>query len=130
MLDPNILISATMFPSKKMNTFIDLLANGHHVMLCTYCLEEYLDVMQRKFPSAIRQASIFLLRLPYTILQTPAVDLLDGDVTIRDEDDYPVLMSAILADVDVLITGDKDFSEVAIDRPEIMTPTEFMERYG
>ena len=40
-----------------------------------------------------------------------------------------VLSSLIVEDVDVFITGDKDFSEVEIERPEILTPSEFIERY-
>ena len=49
--------------------------------------------------------------------------------TIRDADDEKVLYSAISADVDVLIAGDKDFSVIDIDKPEIMTPTQFVEMY-
>lgn len=32
-----------------------------------------------------------------------------------------------LKDVDVLITGDRDFEDVDVERPEIMTPGEFMD---
>lgn len=32
-------------------------------------------------------------------------------------------------DVDVLITGDKDSAGIDIDRPEILTPTEFLDKY-
>ena len=49
--------------------------------------------------------------------------------TIRDADDEKVLYSAISADFDVLIAGDKDFSVIDIDKPEIMTPTQFVEMY-
>lgn len=49
---------------------------------------------------------------------------------IRDTKDYPVLYTAIMEDVDVLITGDKDFSEINVERPEIYTPAEFMRQYG
>lgn len=31
--------------------------------------------------------------------------------------------------VDILITGDKDFSDIVIEKPEIVTPTEFVARY-
>ena len=41
---------------------------------------------------------------------------------IRDAKDYPVLYTAIREEVDVLITGDKDFSDVDVERPEILTP--------
>ena len=34
-----------------------------------------------------------------------------------------------MEEVDVLITGDKDFKDVDIERPEICTPNEFLEKY-
>lgn len=43
--------------------------------------------------------------------------------------DYPVLYTAIREDVDVSITGDKDFSDVDVERPEILTPAQFLDRY-
>ena len=48
---------------------------------------------------------------------------------IRDDKDYMVLHTAIVADVDILITGDKDFTDVEIERPEILIPKEFLEKY-
>lgn len=39
------------------------------------------------------------------------------------------MVSAIIADVDVLITGDKDFEGIDLERPEIMTIKEFEEKY-
>jgi hypothetical protein len=35
-------------------------------------------------------------------------------------------MSAIFADVDVLISGDRDFEGVKLNRPKILTVAEFM----
>lgn len=46
-----------------------------------------------------------------------------------DKKDLPILVSAILGDIDILITGDKDFARIEIDRPEILTPREFVEKY-
>ena len=43
--------------------------------------------------------------------------------------DYPVLYTAIHEDVDILISGDKDFAEIYLERPEILTPAQFMEKY-
>ena len=51
------------------------------------------------------------------------------DWTIRDPNDEKVLYSAIAADVDVLITGDKDFTLPEIEKPEILTPRQFTEAY-
>jgi len=40
-----------------------------------------------------------------------------------------IIVSALLSDVDILITGDKDFLDVDIDKPEILTPREYLEKY-
>ena len=40
-----------------------------------------------------------------------------------------MLYTAILEDVDVLVTGDRDFADIDIEKPEIMTPTEFIEKF-
>lgn len=39
--------------------------------------------------------------------------------------DYPVLYTAIREDLDVQFSGDKDFSDVNVERPEILTPAQF-----
>ena len=36
----------------------------------------------------------------------------------------------IIEDVDVLVTGDKDFSDVEIEKPEILTPAQFLKKYS
>ena len=64
----------------------------------------------------------------YEYVYTP--DILDETLfKIRDVKDYPVLYTAILEDVDILVTGDSDFSDIDIEKPEILPPTEFVERY-
>lgn len=65
--------------------------------------------------------------MSYEYVYTP--EFVDPDLfQIRDMKDYPVLYTAIIEDVDVLITGDKDFSDIELDRPKIMTPGEFTEK--
>ena len=48
---------------------------------------------------------------------------------VMDVKDYPVLYTAIIEDVDILVTGDKDFSDIDVEKPEIMSPAQFMERF-
>ena len=43
--------------------------------------------------------------------------------------DYPVVYTALLGKVDILITGDKDFQSLKLQNLLIMTPTEFIEKY-
>ena len=70
----------------------------------------------------------FLADLPYQFSYTPE-DMEEGLFSIRDKKDYPVLYTAIREEVDILITGDKDFADVDVEKPEIMTPAEFLDRY-
>jgi len=72
----------------------------------------------------------FLVKLTYEYFYTPQHIEISKYPSIRDKEDLPILVFSILADVDVLITGDKDFSEVEIDKPKILTPREFMDIYG
>ena len=48
---------------------------------------------------------------------------------VRDSKDTPILATAILENIDILVTGDKDLRVVETEYPEIMTMSEFIERY-
>jgi len=48
---------------------------------------------------------------------------------MRDIKDSPILVTAIIENVDIFITGDKDFKYISIERPEILTASEFLEKY-
>ena len=40
-----------------------------------------------------------------------------------------MVYTAILEDVDILVTGDSDFDDMDFEKPEILTPAKFVERY-
>ena len=73
----------------------------------------------------------FLSKLAYDYVYTP-IDIDSYDYPeIRDKDDLPILVSAIVAGVDMIITGDKDFFDVDVSNfdtnfPIIVTPREFI----
>ena len=48
---------------------------------------------------------------------------------MRDMKDSPILATAILENVDVFVSGDKDFLVLDVEAPEILTITEFLDRY-
>jgi predicted nucleic acid-binding protein len=59
-------------------------------------------------------------------VRTPELDL-EVEMKIRDISDRPILRAAIAANVDVIITGDKDFLESGVNDPLIMTAAEFVQ---
>ncbi len=71
----------------------------------------------------------FLARAPFETAVTPKL-IEDGLFEIRDELDYPVLYSAVVGFADVLVTGVKDFADVDVERPDIVTPAQYLERYA
>ena len=128
MVDTNVLISLLVFSSKKMNQMMECIFMEHQLVLSSYIVEELKNVIKRKFPGKAGVVDTLLAKMNYEYVYTP--DILDETLfEIRDVNDYPVLYTAILEDVDILVTGDSDFIDVDVERPEILTPAEFVERY-
>lgn len=128
MLDTNILISAFVFKSKKINELIKVLSNEHEIIICSYCVEEMKEVINKKFKVDGKTLETFLETFPFELVFSPT-QLEEKKFEIRDEKDYIILYTAIIENVDILITGDKDFKDVEIEKPEILTCTEFLEKY-
>jgi putative PIN family toxin of toxin-antitoxin system len=128
MIDTNILISAILFPSPRMDRLMQRITTAYKLVLSSYVVEELLNVTRRKFPNRMETVDLLLSQLPYELVYTPKQPP-PGLFMIRDEKDYPVLYSAVTEGVDVFITGDKDFDELDLERPEIVTAAEFIENY-
>ncbi len=128
MLDTNVLISLLLFPSQLMNTMIEHIVTEHELVLSSFVVEELKDITGRKFPAQIQVIEKLLLGMNYQLIQTP--EEIDKSLfSIRDMNDYPVIYSALISDVDVFITGDKDITSIEISKPEIVTPSEFVNKY-
>lgn len=128
MLDTNVIISALLFPSAKMNAMMQCVLMKHRLVLSSYVVDELKRVVRRKFPQKEAVIDKLLTMLSFEYAYTPE-KVEDGLFYIRDIKDYPVLYTAILEDVDVLVTGDRDFADIGIEKPEIMTPAEFIEKF-
>ena len=127
MLDTNVLISMLVF--KSFNAVIDKITQKYSIVLCSYVIDELHEVIERKFPNKQKDIEKFLMKLPFELVYTPKTIEEHDLFKIRDVDDEKVLYSAITADVDILLTGDKDFSDIEIEKPEILTPSAFLEKY-
>ena len=129
MLDTNVLLSAIIFRSKSMWDMMAWIMQKHRLVLSSYVIDECYEVVERKKPSLISALDRLFEGIPFEMVHTPQTLPEHGWFTIRDKDDEKVLYSAISADVDILITGDKDFCDVIIEKPDILTPHQFVERY-
>lgn len=127
-LDTNILISAFLFPNGQINKLMRIIAEKHKLILSTFVIEELMGVVEKKFAHETKAVDRFLSKFPYEMVYTPK-EMKQNLFQIRDARDYPILYTAILEDVDILITGDKDFFDIEIERPEILSPAQFLEKY-
>jgi putative PIN family toxin of toxin-antitoxin system len=105
------------------------IAEEFSLVLSSQIIEELQLVVDIKFPNKKAALDKFMSKLSFEMALTPSEINFEIYPKIRDKKDYPVLASAIIADVDVFITGDKDFSELEINRPEIITISGFAEKY-
>lgn len=128
MLDTNVLVSAFIFKSKTINELINKLSNEYEIVIASYCINELEELIKTKFKVNQKVLDAFLLTFPYDLVYSPN-DVEERLFEIRDENHYIILHTAILEDVDIFITGDKDFKDVKVDRPDIMTASEFLEKY-
>ena len=130
MIDTNVFVSIVVFNSKILGKMLNDICEKHTLVLSTYILEELSNVINSKFPGKIALIDYILFNMPFETEFTPHI-LPNHDLfCIRDPKDEKILYSAITADADILITGDKDFLELEIERPMIISPSEFVKQYG
>ncbi|MEG0494072.1 MAG: putative toxin-antitoxin system toxin component, PIN family [Clostridia bacterium] len=128
MLDTNVLISMIFFPGAKFERLLGGISKNHTLVLSSFVVNELMAVTERKFPSKKDSVDRFLASLSYELAYTP-LRMKNDMFKIRDVNDYPVLYTAIIENIDVLITGDKDFADLNIEKPEILTPAAFIDLY-
>lgn len=126
-VDTNVIISAMLFPSGKVARVFSHLLEKHTVVISSYTKEECKEVFERKFPEKLKQLEIFFDGINFEEFATPNKIDENKYPKIRDVKDLPVLASAILSDSDILLTGDKDFEDLKIDKPLIFSPTRYFE---
>ena len=126
-VDTNIVISAILFPNGKTARVFSHLLEKHTVIFSSYTKGECEEVFKKKFPLKKELLDIFFDGISFEEFKSPEEIDEQQYPKIRDIKDLPVLASAILSDSDILITGDKDFEDVKIDKPLIFTPTKYFD---
>ena len=102
------------------------MADGHEMILCDRNISELRDILERKAPKFLPDADVLLAEMSYELI--PAVD--HAKKLICDAKDQPILNAAIVSDVDIILTGDKDFLSLEMEHPRCMTAARFLESEG
>lgn len=124
--DTNFLISAFATRGLSADVF-QLILSEHELVLGEFILNEFKRVMLTK----IKLPEKYIDEVEQLLRQFDVQEIPENksEIIIRDEDDRWVLQSAINAQADILITGDKDLLEITdqIEMPKILTPRQFWE---
>lgn len=121
MTDTNIIISALLFPLSLPAKILLHIADKHELVLCDYIVMEMREVVARKRPDLLADIDVLLAQLSYELVIAPK----EPCKLISDPKDQPILNAAIVSDVDIIVSGDKHFLELNLERPKTMSVADF-----
>ena len=123
MADTNILFSALLFHESRPSQALFHIVEHHTLVLCDYIISELRDVVSRKRPDLLADIDLLMAKLPYELITAP----LQPGKLIPDPKDHPILNAAIIADVDIIISGDRHFLDLGMEHPKPMSVAEFLD---
>lgn len=118
MLDTNVIISALIFEGKAGKLLELLFDSEHELYVSEFVDREFKEKLRQKWPNKAEE--IYRLYRSLNIRFCSSTEKVTG--TLRDEKDIPVLSDALYHQIDVILTGDKDFLEAELEKPLIYSP--------
>lgn len=130
MIDTNILISSILGHGTPFQAYVKAVSYPNQGVICSQIVDEMRRIFNRKFPKKIPAMERFLTMALQTLelVQIPETKF-EQESAIRDVKDRTFLRAAIVAHVDVILTGDKDFLESGLSHPQIKTAAEFINMF-
>ncbi|MCL2025096.1 MAG: putative toxin-antitoxin system toxin component, PIN family [Coriobacteriia bacterium] len=125
MIDTNVIISALMFPASKPADVLVCVAEEHELILCDYIVSEVEEKIAQKRPDLVSAVKVLFESMLYRCVPSTTFS---GHV-ISDPKDQPILNASLKGDVDVMVTGDKHFKKLNLERPQVMSPAEFLDTF-
>jgi predicted nucleic acid-binding protein len=117
-----VLISALLYPDSVPAKALYHAADNDELVLADQNISELRKITKEKFPNKQVEAETFLTELSYELILAPETPL----ASMSDSKDEPILNAAILADVDIIISGDKHFLSLDIERPKSMNSADYL----
>jgi uncharacterized protein len=132
-IDVNVLVSAIRTPNGLCARLLEAAIEGRwHPIISAMLFEELEDVLARPaFRDVLGQATIDRFLAGLLAIAEWAEDPQDASgVSSRDPDDDYLLALGDSAQVDVLVSGDRDLTEISDPPMPIETPAQFSRRLG
>jgi predicted nucleic acid-binding protein len=130
-LDTNVLFSAVVFPKSISRQAFEEILMHHVLVICEYSLVEMERILREKVPHKIPVWDRLITGMKFELAYTPLDQTTYPVPPIRDDKDLSILVSAYIAEPDLLVTGDKDFHTKEIRKFfTVCTPLEFLQWFG
>jgi predicted nucleic acid-binding protein len=114
MVDANILVAGLGWPRFPYEVLQHAVQGDFLLVLSPYIVDEARKHYGRLFPHALNRFDAFLKASQYEGVPTPDQEAVSAAAgLVRDQADVPVVLAAIHAAVDILISQDKDLTERA-----------------
>lgn len=118
MIDTNVLISAFVFGGKAGKLLETLFGEHYELLVSEYVDTEFKAKLELKWADKAQKVYELYRTLPFSFCKSAQEKL--GE--LRDEKDIPVLSDALLHNVDIILSGDKDFLEAGLEHPQVFSP--------
>ena len=122
LIDSNVLLSALFYPESKPAKALIHAADNHELILTDHNIAELRRIASEKFSEGHADIELFLNELTFELITAPEAP----QKLINDPKDAPILNAAIIANVDIIISGDKHFLELNIEHPIVMKAAEYL----
>jgi len=123
LIDTNIFYSSLLYPGSNPAKAIFKASRNHTLILTDYNITELRYVAQKKSPAKLPDVDVLLAKLTYVQATAP----LSPQKLIPDPKDAPILNATLLEDVDIIVSGDRHFLQLGMERPQVMTAAEFLD---
>ncbi len=113
MLDTNVFITGIGWPRWQREVLLAGLRGDIQLLAAPYVLDEARRVIAKRFPQSRQAFEDFLAQAPIEVVPDPSKQEVDANTQlIRDIADVPVVLAAINAKVDYLVSEDKDLTTI------------------
>lgn len=129
MIDTNILISSALSDKgTPYKAYLKAVTYPNHAIICEQNVDELYRVFRKKFLTKVQLLDRFLATaiVSLDVVKVP-INEDNMEQYIRDVADRPILRTAIHENVDILLTGDKDFLEANVSVLKILTASQFLQ---
>lgn len=112
MVDANVLVAGLGWPRWPYALLQHAVAGDFQLVLSPFVIREARFHLQRLVPAAVPALDEFLVLSEYEAIADPTPEeVVAQHQLVRDPKDVPIALAALQAQVDCLISSDKDFTE-------------------